>query len=340
MKENKRFGKIKNLILISALLIFALAIAVNSQRQPSTGSDDGTWGTVLNQYLNVSLNLTGGIRTDLNLTVANFSLLTPCSNGQLMKFSNGGIVCANDLQSTATINNSDAIFQNLNITFNLTVLGNINATKINASIDCSLLNGGTDLDFCVDTGSVDTFFNNENWTTLYITESLTRWNLANTTSREASYFINSNWSTLYNTESLTRWNLANTTIREASYFLNQNWTTLYNLEALTRWNVANTTARETSYFNFVNNLTYNNSLLNSDNASKFVRIVDGWNQANNSPDLRNGTYANFKNISISGVGNISASYAIFTSINVTNISLVGASGSIYGNGSGMCFGKC
>lgn len=189
----------------------------------------------------------------------------------------------------------------------------------NASgIACSLINGGSDTDFCADatTAGGGTSYNNENWTQSYNLENASRYGNTNFTQNLSGYlgsfFNNQNWSVLYVAESLTRWNTANTTAREASYFLNSNWTTLYNLEALTRWNTANTTAREASYWNYANNGSIQNSTINAALGRKLENITDF--------DLHNGE---IDNLTIKG--NMSATKGNFSTIDVTgeNVTIAG-----------------
>ena len=49
-------------------LIIILTVNVSAARLPIEGGDDGVWGTLLNEFLNVSLNETGELRQN-NLTI-------------------------------------------------------------------------------------------------------------------------------------------------------------------------------------------------------------------------------------------------------------------------------
>ncbi len=59
----------KKKILIFALIIILSAKVVSAERVPTVGGDTDNWGTILNQFLNVSLNESGELRP-LNLTFA------------------------------------------------------------------------------------------------------------------------------------------------------------------------------------------------------------------------------------------------------------------------------
>ncbi len=55
-------------VFVCCFLLFILVVsAVTAERLPAVGGDSGSWGTVLNEFLNVSHNESGGLRSDVVL---------------------------------------------------------------------------------------------------------------------------------------------------------------------------------------------------------------------------------------------------------------------------------
>jgi len=108
---------------IFAVLIFAGLISLNfasASRLPTVGGDNDTWGAVLNDYLNVSLNESGEIRP-ANLTFA--QKVTFAFGGIIDNIVEGWIAITGNLKVTgdALINKS------LNVTENINTEGNVTA---------------------------------------------------------------------------------------------------------------------------------------------------------------------------------------------------------------------
>ena len=103
----------KTFFIISLILIFVLLINLSSARMPVVGGDSDNWGTVLNNFLNVSLNDSGNLR-NINLSVSNADF----NNGWL----NGGV----------SINGGNLFAQALYV-YNISSL-NINNLNVNGSL--------------------------------------------------------------------------------------------------------------------------------------------------------------------------------------------------------------
>ena len=58
--------------LIGLLFIILLSLTVSAARMPAINSDNGTWGTVLNDFLNVTLNDSGELEPN---TVSNLNII-------------------------------------------------------------------------------------------------------------------------------------------------------------------------------------------------------------------------------------------------------------------------
>ena len=109
----KRGDSCKTFFIISLILIFVLLINLSSARMPVVGGDSDNWGTVLNNFLNVSLNDSGNLR-NINLSVSNADF----NNGWL----NGGV----------SINGGNLFAQALYV-YNISSL-NINNLNVNGSL--------------------------------------------------------------------------------------------------------------------------------------------------------------------------------------------------------------
>ena len=120
MKKNKLF------FILSILIFLSIISLVSAIRMPIPGGDDGTWSTILNNFLNVSFNDSGKLEND---TVSSFQIL------------NGSILGA-DISSTTSFSikglNATTIYlndinistwiSNINTTFNIQSL--LNSTNI------------------------------------------------------------------------------------------------------------------------------------------------------------------------------------------------------------------
>jgi len=71
MKKNKLF------FILSILIFLSIISLVSAIRMPIPGGDDGTWSTILNNFLNVSFNDSGKLEND---TVSSFQIL----NGSIL----------------------------------------------------------------------------------------------------------------------------------------------------------------------------------------------------------------------------------------------------------------
>jgi hypothetical protein len=105
-----RILRIRSLLLVSiwAILILVNLNFISAARLPIVGGDNDTWGTVLNDYLNVSLNESGEIRP-ANLTFA-----------QKVTFAFGEII-------DNIVDGWIRITGNLNVTENINAEGNVTA---------------------------------------------------------------------------------------------------------------------------------------------------------------------------------------------------------------------
>lgn len=162
----------------------------------------------LNDYIQ-ALNLTTLDTLNLYIRIKDFNLNNISNYSQFIQnkdFNLGNIT--NDTIGLSKLNNNtiarlnQSVGQsgNLNITGNLTYIGSINATGLSGILNCNQLSGGTDTDFCTDTGgSINTndlaivnttLFNNitivrtVNLTT--ITRTADAFNLANATTNCAA----------------------------------------------------------------------------------------------------------------------------------------------------------
>ena len=150
--------------LLPPLIIFLFSIValVNAQRLPSVGSDFDTWGTVLNEFLNVTLDETGFLRnntvnashilnsiiTNSKLAVGAFSAITgigiQTQNLNLGDYSIFNIsgVNATNLNATGTINGTRIFENGIRILANSSLIHAFNASYItntfNSSYDIQL----------------------------------------------------------------------------------------------------------------------------------------------------------------------------------------------------------
>lgn len=111
--------KINKLFLIG-LFFFLTINFVSASRLPTVGGDDDSWGTVLNDYLNVSLNESGEIRP-ANLT---FAQKVTFAFGEIIdNIVDGWITITGNLEVRGDV----VINESLNVTENINSEGNVTA---------------------------------------------------------------------------------------------------------------------------------------------------------------------------------------------------------------------
>ncbi len=238
---------------------------------------------------------------------------------------------------------------------NLTVIGTINATKLNGSLECLNMYGGTDLDYCVDaTGSGFTAGGTINATNINISK------LLNITSNiyldygtpnqcvqfdannkltasgagcggspdTSSYFRNENFTDrlVLNLSDISRFinltinltlyqPISNVSKLSFSNFQISNWTTLYNAEASTR-------------FSFANNLTSTSNVTISNITVDNIHIMtpapacpDGYYQIDDNGTVRVCSSASllpFSNFQLSNISNNTVTNGQLTA-NITSL---------------------
>ena len=111
--QNKK--KMSLIIFVSILILILTITFVSSERLPIVGGDTNNWGTILNQFLNVSLNESGEIRP-ANITFA-----------QKVTFAFGEVI-DNIIDGWITITGGLNVTQNLNVIGNAIVEGDLNVT--------------------------------------------------------------------------------------------------------------------------------------------------------------------------------------------------------------------
>ncbi len=103
------------LIVISVLFLLLAIVLASAARLPTVGGDEDSWGAVLNEFLNVSLNESGGIRP-ANLTFA-----------QRVTFSLGAII-------DNAVSGLVRVDSNLDVTGNVTIQGS--SLRVNGKEVC------------------------------------------------------------------------------------------------------------------------------------------------------------------------------------------------------------
>ncbi|RLE45617.1 hypothetical protein DRJ25_05405, partial [Candidatus Woesearchaeota archaeon] len=101
-------------LLMTCFLVVSTA-SVESARLPIVGGDDNNWGNILNDFLNISLNGSGYLRSSRVVDSLNSQNL---SIGEKLIFSNGAII-SNLINSILELNS------NVNVTKNMTVNGTL-----------------------------------------------------------------------------------------------------------------------------------------------------------------------------------------------------------------------
>jgi len=187
--------------------------------------------------------------TGISVTLDGNLSLSQLANCDTLNTTSGGrIVCGNDATGAGgeATNNSDVNATTLFVRRLLNVT-NINASNVTANrftgkVDCGMLDGGSDSDFCADANTGGGGFTNGtdiNVTLLNVLKiNGTSLDLFNKSISLADYLTTSFLSAFYNLGNFTThyenqayWKLINTTSRESAYFLNANWTTLYDNRA-------------------------------------------------------------------------------------------------------------
>ena len=103
--QYKKIIVVKQLFLIISIIGFLLILInfISAARVPTVGGDNNNWGTILNNYLNISLNESGYLRPIVELS-----------------FTLGGLI-------DNLVNNWIRITGNLNVTENINAEGNVTA---------------------------------------------------------------------------------------------------------------------------------------------------------------------------------------------------------------------
>jgi len=103
------------------IIIIILGATISAERVPIVGGDNNAWGTILNEYLNVSLNESGHLRPT-NLTFA--QKVTFAFGETIDNIVNGWIRIVGGLNVTENLN----VVGNATIEGNLDVAGNVTAS--------------------------------------------------------------------------------------------------------------------------------------------------------------------------------------------------------------------
>ena len=138
------------LVLISVIAFLTLNVSAQDARIPTVGGDDGTWGTVLNEFLNVSLNDTGHLRAN-NLTL-----------GQRITFALGEII-------DNLVDGWVRVTGGLNVTGNAIVDGNFTVNNSDLFVNTNL--GRVGIGTSSPSAALDVNGNASLNNTLYVTES-------------------------------------------------------------------------------------------------------------------------------------------------------------------------
>jgi hypothetical protein len=75
-------------------------------RLPVTGADDGTWGDILNAYLQISLNTDGTLKDGV-ITLGKLATSNSASGGQLLKYDGTNLTWATLAKSDVGLGNVD-----------------------------------------------------------------------------------------------------------------------------------------------------------------------------------------------------------------------------------------
>jgi hypothetical protein len=132
MKNQKLF-----LMSFFFVMVIILSVHVSAARLPTVGGDNDAWGTVLNTYLNVSLNESGELRNNTvsslqivndTITDADISDTTNLTLGEKLTFTLGEVI-DNIVNGWITITGSLNITQSLNVVGNITFEGKLNVSE-------------------------------------------------------------------------------------------------------------------------------------------------------------------------------------------------------------------
>ncbi len=128
--ENK--ASMKSVITIFPLAILIFIAAVSAERVPIVGGDLDNWGTILNQFLNVSIGENGTLRenvvntsniVDGTIIVADINNFINLTLGQKITFAFGEII-------DNIVDGWIRITGNLNVTGNIETSGNVTANYL------------------------------------------------------------------------------------------------------------------------------------------------------------------------------------------------------------------
>ena len=124
MQDKKRYEIRKGiLIFISIFILISTINTISATKLPTVGGDSGAWGTILNEFLNVSHNGSGELRSDIvfssqivngTITDTDISDITNLTLGEKITFTFGEII-------DNIVNGWIKITGGLNVTENLTV---------------------------------------------------------------------------------------------------------------------------------------------------------------------------------------------------------------------------
>jgi len=151
-RNNKKSVRGKKVLIFIGILVLVLTInLISAVRLPTVNGDSGTWGNILNEFLNVSHNGTGEIKNDsigslqiINGTITDIDIsnTTNLTLGEKITFTfgeiidnivNGWIRVTGGLNVTEDIN----VVRNVSVGGNLTVVGNVTAGYFIGSINAS-----------------------------------------------------------------------------------------------------------------------------------------------------------------------------------------------------------
>ena len=119
------------------LFIIMLSATVSASRLPTVDGDDDAWGTILNDFLNVSHNESGELRNDTvstlqivngTITDVDISDTTNLTLGEKITFTLGEII-DNIVDGWITITGGLNVTQNLNVVGNATISGNLTVSQ-------------------------------------------------------------------------------------------------------------------------------------------------------------------------------------------------------------------
>ena len=124
MQDKKRYEIRKGiLIFISIFILISTINTISATKLPTVGGDSGAWGTILNEFLNVSHNGSGELRSDIvfssqivngTITDTDISDITNLTLGEKITFTFGEII-------DNIVNGWIKITGGLNVTQNFTV---------------------------------------------------------------------------------------------------------------------------------------------------------------------------------------------------------------------------